>query len=203
MPSNNTGGGIQDSFSLMGGRYGGEPPSLEDSLEMSVSEFQAKESATETTGGGGGKRGVQFRRSSTVEEVMNISRISNYDMSEIISYWGDSEDHILRKAELKQAVQDMYYHRRGSDADFTRLGIDDKVGSGKARKKANRQYARTAVMDEQDLQYHEGHLDDELLADVYSITTYAAQKAAQTKAERLQQECRQHDTLEEQQQQQN
>ena len=185
----------------MGGRYGGEPPSLEDSMEMSVSGFQAKESATETKGGGG-KRGVQFRRSSTVEEVMNISRISNYNLSEIISYWGDSEDHILRKAELKQAVQDMYYHRRGSDADFTTLGIDDKVGSGKARKKANRQYARSAVMDEQDLQYHEGHLDDELLADVYSDTTYAAQKAAQTKAERLQQECRQHDMLEEQEQQQ-
>ena len=40
-------------------------------------------------------------------------------------------------------------------------------------------------MDEQDLQYDEGVLDDELLSDVYSITSTAAKREAHIKAERL------------------
>lgn len=38
---------------------------------------------------------------------------------------------------------------RASDSDFTTLtlGIDDKVGQGKANKKANRMISLTAVMD--------------------------------------------------------
>jgi hypothetical protein len=134
------------------------------------------------SGGGGG---VRFRSRSSIEEVMRISRVSNYDMEEIVSYWGERDDHVLRKSELKRAVQDMYFHRRTSDNDFTTLGIEDTVGQGKANKKANRMLSRSAVMNEQDLQYDEGVLDDELLADVYSITSTAAKRTAQSKAERL------------------
>jgi len=133
----------------------------------------------------GGDGGVRFKSRSSIEEVRRISRVSNYDIEEIISYWGESDDHVLRKSELKRAVQDMYFHRRASDSSFTTLGIEDKVGPGKADKKANRIISRSAVMDEQDLQYHEGVLDDELLADVYSITSTAAKRKAQSKAERL------------------
>mmetsp|Transcript_32043 Transcript_32043/g.35887 ORF Transcript_32043/g.35887 Transcript_32043/m.35887 type:complete len:184 (-) Transcript_32043:138-689(-) len=133
----------------------------------------------------GGGNGVQFRSQSSIEEVMRISRVSNYDMDEVVSYWGESDDHILRKSELKRAVKDMYLYRRTSDRDFTTLGIDDKVGQGKANKKANRMISRNAVMDEQDLQYDEGVFDDELLSDVYSITSTAAKREAHIKAERL------------------
>jgi len=136
-------------------------------------------------GSGSGNAGVQFRSQSSIEEVMRISRVSNYDMEEIVSYWGESDDHILRKSELKRAVKDMYLYRRTSDRDFTTLGIDDKVGQGKANKKANRMISRNAVMDEQELQYDEGVLDDELLSDVYSITSTAAKREAHIKAERL------------------
>jgi len=45
--------------------------------------------------------------------------------------------------------------------------------------------SKNAVMDEQDLQHHEGILDDELLAGVYAITSTAAKIDAQVKAERL------------------
>ena len=134
---------------------------------------------------GGASGGVQFKSASSIEEVVRIRRASNYSMEEITSYWGESNDHVLRKSELKAAVQDMYYNRRGSDSNFTTLGIEDKAGPGRAVKKANRIISRGAVMDEQDLQYHEGVLDDELLADVYTTTTSAATRAAQTKAERL------------------
>lgn len=150
----------------------GEIP--EDSMEFRVDESHRK-----------GRDGVQFRSQSSIEEIRRISRISNYDMEEIINVWGERDEHTLRKSELKRAVKDMYFNRRGSDTDFTTLGIDDKAGHGRAVKKVNRVLSRNAVMDEQSLQNHEGILDDELLADVYSITSTPAKREAQIKAERL------------------
>ena len=131
------------------------------------------------------RNGVQFRSQSSIEAIRRISRVSNYNMEDIINYWGDNDEQALRKSELKQAVQDMYYRRRTSDSDFTTLGISDKAGHGRAVRKVNKMLSRNAVMDEQDLQRYEGTLDDDLLADVYSITSTAAKKEARIKAERL------------------
>ena len=54
--------------------------------------------------------------------------IRNCNLEEVISYWGDSDDHILRKRELKKAAQEFQFQRRQSDNNFTSLGIADKVG---------------------------------------------------------------------------
>jgi hypothetical protein len=129
--------------------------------------------------------GVQFRSQSSIEAVRRISRASNYNMEERIDYWGDNDEEALRKSELQEAVKDMHYNRRVSDSDFTSLGIDDKAGHGRAVRKVNKMISRTAVMDEQNLQRHEGTLDDDLLADIYSITSTAAKREAQIKAQRL------------------
>jgi hypothetical protein len=130
-------------------------------------------------------RGVCFKSESALQVVRRISRSSGYDFDEIMKYWGDDDEECERKTELKKAVKDMYNHRRMSDNDFTTLGIEDKAGHGRAVRKVNKMISRNAVMDEQNLQYHEGVLDDELLADVYSITSAAAKREAKAKAERL------------------
>ena len=81
--------------------------------------------------------------------------------------------------------------RRMSDnMEFTSLGLADKVGEGKMLKKQNRYMSREAVLDEQDLQYQEGIVDDELLADVYSSVTYGPQKDAAQKAAMLHEEVK-------------
>lgn len=129
--------------------------------------------------------GVRFGSQRSIEQVRRISRVSNYNMEEIINYWGEGDEQVLRKSELKEAVRDMACKRRSSDKDFTALGIEDKVGRGWAIKKSNRKVSREAVLDEQDLQYHEGILDDDMLAGVYSITSDAAKREAQEKAEKL------------------
>ena len=152
----------------------------DDSKDSSLKDPSATNQGVERRLGG-----VQFKSDSKIEEVRRISRISNYNLEEITSYWGETEEHALRKSELRSAVQDMYYHRRASDSEFTTLGIDDKVGQGKATKKANRNLSRNAVMDEQYLQAQECVIDDELLGDVYSISCGGANKTAQAKAERL------------------
>jgi len=129
------------------------------------------------------KKGVQFHSRSSMEQVRRISRYSNYDPEEVVAYWGDSNEHRLRKQELREAVLDWQMGRRNSDNfSFTTVGIADKVGEGKAIKKENRWKSRNAVMDEQDLQVSEGLRDDEVLADIYTITTVSAKNKAHQEA---------------------
>jgi hypothetical protein len=133
--------------------------------------------------------GVQFRSRGSIEEVRRISRISNYNIEEVICYWGDTAEHQLRKQELRKAAHEMQFCRRNSDnVSFTTLGIADKVGEARVIKKKNRKTATTAVLDEQDLQDFEGVYDDELLANVYTSTTVEAKKIAQQSAKALHEE---------------
>lgn len=127
-------------------------------------------------------KGVQFR-SEAMEQVRRISRYSNYNLDEVVAYWGDSGEHRLRKKELREAVVEWQAGRRNSDNfSFTAKGIQDKVGEGKRVKKENRAKARQAVLDEQELQNMEGMKDDELLADIYTVTTAKAKQKAHKEA---------------------
>ena len=133
--------------------------------------------------------GVRFRSRESIEEIRRISRISNYKLEEVINYWGDSEEHKLRKEELKKAASEMQFCRRMSDnVEYTTLGIADKVGEGRAVKRANRFKSKRAVLDEQELQHFEGVMDDELLADVYWSTTASAKQSAEENAANLHEE---------------
>ena len=137
------------------------------------------------------RRAVMFRRKTSIEQVRRISRISSRNIAEVVDYWGTTEEHMLRKQELRQAAVEMQAKRRMSDnMEFTTLGLADKVGEGKMLKKQNRYLSREAVLDEQDLQYQEGIVDDELLADVYSSVTYGPQKDAAQKAAMLHEEVK-------------
>lgn len=129
------------------------------------------------------KKGVGFNSRESIEQVKRISRYSNYDMAEIEAYWGDGSEHKLRKKELRSAVQEWQQGRRMSDnLTFTTRGIMDKIGEGKHIKKANREKARQAVMDEQELQDQEGIIDDDLLAEIYTATTLNSKQKAHREA---------------------
>lgn len=129
--------------------------------------------------------GVQFKSQRSIEEVTYIRRLSNFSNKEITSYWGEHDDRILRKKELASAVRDMRRYQRTSDKDFTRLGLDELAGRGREIKKSNKINSICAVLEEQDLQHHEGLYDDELMAGIYSYSSEAAKTRAQEKAEKL------------------
>ena len=129
------------------------------------------------------KKGVGFRSRDSIEQVRRISRFSNYSIDEAEAYWGDGSEHKLRKQELRETVQEWQRGRRMSDnLTFTTKGIADKVGPGKILKKENRAVSRQAVLDEQELQEVEGAQDDELLADIYGVTTVRAKNKARHEA---------------------
>jgi hypothetical protein len=137
------------------------------------------------------KKGVQFHSRGSVEQVRRISRYSMYDPEEIVAYWGESNEHTLRKEELKTAVREWQSGRRGSDNfSFTTCGIADKVGEGRLVKKENRAKSRNAVMDEQYMQETEGIMDDKLMADIYAVTTSDAKKKAQNEALKISDEVK-------------
>eukprot|EP00934_Nitzschia_sp_Nitz4_P009091 Nitzschia sp. Nitz4//scaffold38_size140716//116270//116746//NITZ4_003167-RA/size140716-processed-gene-0.78-mRNA-1//-1//CDS//3329550138//9081//frame0 len=134
----------------------------------------------------GAPRGVRFAAEEDIEQVQRISRYSNYEIEEIIAYWGDGDEHQLRKEELREAVQDWKMGRRISDNfNFTSAGIADKVGERKVMKRENRMRSRGAVLDEQELQQDEGMMDSELLADIYKLTTASSKKKAREEAARM------------------
>ena len=134
---------------------------------------------------GNRRGGVQFRSQHSIKQIRRVSHVSDYSAEEINNYWCDSKDQIKSMSDFKKAVKDMHVHRRTSDINFTTLGIEEYAGKAKANKKANTLLSRNAVMEEQDLQYYEGIVDDELLADVYTITSKTAKEDAKKKAERL------------------
>ena len=132
------------------------------------------------------KKAVQFHQRDSIAEVQRISRISMYNPDEVTAYWGDSEEHRLRKQELKEAVMDWHKGRRNSDnLTFTTVGIEDKVGEGRAIRKEMRWRSRNVVMDQQAWQDEEGYQDDELLADIYKVTTQNARLKAREVAQRI------------------
>jgi hypothetical protein len=136
-------------------------------------------------------KGVQFASARSIEQVKRISRYSNYAIEEIESVWGDGDEHKLRKQELRTAVTEWQQGRRMSDnLTFTTKGIADKVGPGRKVKKDNRTKSRQAVMDEQELQEMEGMIDDELLGDIYTITTAKAKQSAHEEALNLEAEVK-------------
>jgi hypothetical protein len=136
-------------------------------------------------------KGVQFPSIRSMEQVRRISRYSNYAIDEIESVWGDGDEHKLRKQELRTAVSEWQQGRRMSDnLSFTTIGIADKVGPGRKVKKENRIVSRQAVMDEQELQELEGMKDDELLGDIYTITTAKAKRKAHEEALNLAEEVK-------------
>ncbi len=173
------------SSSIKNDMVGGSSSSSRDQgVGISTGLPHSESSRTDASSRGGG--GVRFRSRESIEEIRRISRISNYNLEEVINYWGDSEEHKLRKQELKMAAEEMQNCRRMSDnMEYTTLGISDKVGEGRAMKRANRIQARNAVLDEQELQYFEGVVDDELLADVYGSTTASAKQSAAENAAKL------------------
>jgi hypothetical protein len=138
------------------------------------------------------KKGIQWHSRNSIELIKRISRVSHYSIEEIFAVWGDDDEAIRRKQELKVAARDMQYGRRVSDnMTFSTIGIRDKVGLGRQEKQEARYKAWDAVTDEQDLQASEGRRDSELIAGVYSMTTAATRGKARLEALKLEEEVRQ------------
>ena len=140
------------------------------------------------------KKGIQWHSRTSIEVTKRISRVSQYSIDEIFAVWGDDDEAILRKQELKAAARDVLYRRRMSDnMTFSTVGIRDMVGLGRQEKKEARYKAWDAVMDEQDLQASEGlEMDSELIADAYSMTTAATSGKAHLEALEMEEEVRKH-----------
>ena len=112
--------------------------SLEDDDQKpseEVVEEQKKEEEV-TTGSTRPKKGIQWHSRNSIEVIKRISRVSQYSIDEIAAVWGDDDEALLRKKELKAAARDVKYGRRTSDnLTFSTVGIRDMVGLGRQERK--------------------------------------------------------------------
>eukprot|EP00339_Tiarina_fusa_P024163 CAMPEP_0116999392 /NCGR_PEP_ID=MMETSP0472-20121206/2111_1 /TAXON_ID=693140 ORGANISM="Tiarina fusus, Strain LIS" /NCGR_SAMPLE_ID=MMETSP0472 /ASSEMBLY_ACC=CAM_ASM_000603 /LENGTH=158 /DNA_ID=CAMNT_0004698793 /DNA_START=141 /DNA_END=617 /DNA_ORIENTATION=+ len=128
-------------------------------------------------------KGVRFHSRGSIQQIRRISKATNYSEEELVAYWGESDEFRLRKQDLRTAVQEWQQGRRMSDnLEFTTIGLLDKIGEGRKEKKKNREVSRQAVLDEQELQDLEGYPDDELLSNVYQVTSAKAKDKAHEEA---------------------
>ena len=160
-----------------------------------VVEEQKKEEEV-TTGSTRPKKGIQWHSRNSIEVVQRISRVSQYSIDEIFAVWGDDDEAVLRKQELKSAARDILNRRRMSDnMTFSTVGLRDLVGLGREEKKEARYKAWDAVLDEQDLQASEGRgRNSELIAGVYSMTTAETSGKAHLEALKMEEEVRKYTT---------
>ena len=146
--------------------------------------------------------GVQFR--CALEEIRRISRLSSYQLDEIVAVWGDEEEQINRQQELKRDVTKYIQSGSGSgrrrlsdNYTFTSVGLCDHVGIRKEEKIIAREQVWDAVLNEQDnqrvAQVNTGHSNDifkynsALLAKACQrqAKTYKSQQIAYEKAKEL------------------
>ena len=140
-----------------------------------------------------------------LESVRRISRLSSYNLGEILAVWGDDEEEIQRRDELKRdASEYIEGGRRSSDNyTFTSIGLCDHVGSRREEKEVARCQMWDAVLDEQDnqrqAQENTGHSPDvfkynsALLAMVCKKVTQKSQQLAYENAKELEREIADHE----------
>jgi hypothetical protein len=183
-------------FSIMPGL----PMSADDDDQKTTNEVvgedeQKKEEYDVTTSSGlPTKKGIQWHSRDSIEVIKKISRVSEYSLDEIIAVWGDDDEAILHKQELRAAAKDVQHGRRVSDnMTFSTTGLKFLVGAAREEKQEAKYKAWDAVMDEQDLQYDEGRgRDSELIAGAYSMTTAEPSEKAHLEALKMQEEVRKH-----------
>ena len=99
-------------------------------------------------------KGIRFpSKDDVLNERFNISRLSTYELEEIMAVWGDKEEQIENRIKLKQEVREFAQGRRLSDnMTFTSMGLTDKIGIGRLEKQHYRQEGYEAVLGTQETQ---------------------------------------------------
>ena len=182
------------------------PSNMKHATSSSAPSAPASSSSTSSSSRGG----VQFR--CALEEIRRISRLSSYQLEEIVAVWGDDDEQIERQQELKRDANEFIHSgRRSSDNyTFTSVGLCDHVGTRKEEKITAREQVWDAVWKEQEnqrvAQVNTGHSNDifkynsALLAKACQQATYKSQQSAYEKAKELEFELFQQKEQEQEQQ---
>ena len=164
-------------------------------MKTAASSTSSSAPASSSSTSSSSRGGVQFR--CALEEIRRISRLSSYQLEEIVAVWGDDDEQIERQQELKRDANEFIHSgRRSSDNyTFTSVGLCDHVGTRKEEKITAREQVWDAVWKEQEnqrvAQVNTGHSNDifkynsALLAKACQQATYKSQQSAYEKAKEL------------------
>uniref|UniRef100_A0A7S0F747 Uncharacterized protein n=1 Tax=Craspedostauros australis TaxID=1486917 RepID=A0A7S0F747_9STRA len=138
------------------------------------------------------KRSVTFSKTVSVRPVLHVF---NYSDSEFHATWCVEKDYKRIKMDNLATLKMLKEGKKidEDDKQYSVRGLEGSYGPGTVRRRKNKQRARDAVLDEQELQRDEGVCDTELMADVYYGYSHRCQSDAHLRALRDQHIARKYD----------
>jgi len=153
-----------------------------DEVPPMVSHFEAKTMTTTSTRN---RRRRKIRWSGQVR-VQEIRHINNMPESEIEAVWMSPNEYKTIKNGAKTTVLMMMagetFHE--DDPDFCARGLEFRTRKGNKIRAANKLKARSAVLNEQDLQREEGFHDPEFIAMASMDVSFEVREQAQKRGEK-------------------
>jgi hypothetical protein len=128
------------------------------------------------------------KRSITIspfETIYNALHINDYSDEEIASAWYNADElETIKKTDVINTLSMMKGGVKIPEANpfYSSRGLESLTREGFTKRKANRENAWNAVLDEQDLQWDEDICDPQAIANAYSQLSRACQDAAVMKA---------------------
>eukprot|EP00525_Craspedostauros_australis_P000819 CAMPEP_0198116096 /NCGR_PEP_ID=MMETSP1442-20131203/9451_1 /TAXON_ID= /ORGANISM="Craspedostauros australis, Strain CCMP3328" /LENGTH=178 /DNA_ID=CAMNT_0043773789 /DNA_START=9 /DNA_END=541 /DNA_ORIENTATION=- len=105
--------------------------------------------------------------------------IKDYTNDEIDACWLSKQDKIHTRQDI---IGTLRQHGNSNSSDLDIRGLESHTVQGSQQRRANRDESISAVLDEQDLQEHEGSFCPDMIAAVYADTTRNAQMRANVQA---------------------
>lgn len=122
------------------------------------------------------KRRVRFAKSKEVHPIVHIKDMPKEDVR---NTWYDRNDFEAMKQSFIPIIRSMMKGETVEESnEQTVRGLEFRTRKGAIHRQHNKLEAITAVLDEQDRQYNEGVLNDELLSETYRACASHCQDAA-------------------------
>ena len=123
--------------------------------------------------------------------VRSIEHIDDKDEAEIRATWYRKEEYRKIRSSMADTVRKISSGKFSGDSDaHCARGLEFRTPYGSQLRKKNKLEALVAVLDEQDRQFDEGCLDEELLARAYMESSRTRLEEAQRRGELDEQEAR-------------
>uniref|UniRef100_A0A7R9WY23 Uncharacterized protein n=1 Tax=Craspedostauros australis TaxID=1486917 RepID=A0A7R9WY23_9STRA len=126
-------------------------------------------------------KSVAFHQTVRVKEIIHINDYAN---DEIDACWCSKQDKIHTRQDIANTLRQHNSNSNSStnNSDLDIRGLECRTKQGSQQRRADRDESISAVLDEQDLQEHEGSSCPDMISAVYADTTRNAQMRANVQA---------------------
>uniref|UniRef100_A0A7R9ZMR6 Uncharacterized protein n=1 Tax=Craspedostauros australis TaxID=1486917 RepID=A0A7R9ZMR6_9STRA len=153
-------------------------PSSIQSQRSSSSSKTNKHTCNRNTTTTNRKKSVSFNRRVRVKETLHLN---NYTDAEIDACWLSKQESMHIRQDIANTLRQHHQHNGGVSYSDIR-GLECRTKQGSEQRRRDRNESISAVLDEQDLQDHEGSCCPDIISYVYTEASRSAQIRANVRA---------------------